>query len=102
MLLYVFGAPLTIWLLASAGPGLGTGLLFLLAGQGLWVAIAAWRLRRPRLMLFLPAIVLIDLLYRVILVHALVKAIRQPTVDRCVWASPTRFAITTPTSVGGR
>ncbi len=92
-LLYVLGAPLTLWLLATAGPGLGTGLLLLLAGQGLWVALAAWRLRRPRLLLFLPTIVLADLLYRVILVHALVKAIRQPTVDRCVWASPTRFAV---------
>ncbi|MGC4859142.1 hypothetical protein [Micromonospora sp. DT41] len=87
-LLYVLGTPLTIWLLATAGPGLGPGLLLLLAGHVLWVALAAWRLRRPRLLLFLPAIVLTDLLYRVILVHALVKAIRQPTVDRCVWASP--------------
>ncbi|WP_307804126.1 glycosyltransferase family 2 protein [Micromonospora echinofusca] len=92
-LLYVVGAPLTIWLLATAGPGLGAGLLFLLAGQGIWVALAAWRLGRPRLLLFLPAIILADLLYRVVLVHALVKAIRQPTVDRCVWSSPVRIAV---------
>ncbi|WP_243707761.1 glycosyltransferase family 2 protein [Micromonospora sp. KC606] len=92
-LLYVAGAPLTLWLLATAGPGLGTGLLFLLAGHAFWVGIAAWRLRRPRLLLFLPVIVLGDQLYRVIMVHALVKAIRQPTVDRCVWDSPARFAV---------
>ncbi|WDZ85549.1 glycosyltransferase family 2 protein [Micromonospora cathayae] len=91
--LYVAGAPLTLWLLATAGPGLGAGLLFLLAGQGLWVGLAAWRLRRPRLVLFLPTIILADLLYRVIFVHALVRAIRQPTVDRCVWASPERIAV---------
>ncbi|WP_233558993.1 glycosyltransferase [Micromonospora radicis] len=94
-LLYVAGGPLTLWLLASAGPGLLPGLLFMLAGQGIWVTLAAWRLRHPQLPLFLPVIVVADLLYRVILVHALVKAIRQPTVDRCVWDSPARIAVGT-------
>ncbi|MFY1704583.1 glycosyltransferase family 2 protein [Micromonospora sp. WMMA1923] len=97
--LYVLGGPLTLWLLATAGPGLVPGLLLLLAGQSLWVGLAAWRLRRPRLLLFLPAITLADLLYRVVLVHALVKAIRQPTVERCVWASPARIAVPSGTSV---
>ncbi|WP_431927837.1 glycosyltransferase [Micromonospora wenchangensis] len=90
--LYVAGAPATLWLLATAGPGFVGGLLLMLAGQAFWIALAAWRLGRPRLLLFLPAIVLTDLLYRVVLVHALVKAIRQPTVDRCVWSSPGRIA----------
>ncbi|WP_243710558.1 hypothetical protein [Micromonospora sp. KC213] len=90
---YVAGAPVTLWLLATAGPGLGVGLLFLLGGHALWVALAAWRLRCPRLLLFLPVIVVADQLYRVIMVHAVVKAIRQPTVDRCVWDSPARFAV---------
>jgi poly-beta-1,6-N-acetyl-D-glucosamine synthase len=44
--------------------------------------------------LFLPAIIAIDLLYRVIFVHALIKAMREPTVDRCVWSSPARLATT--------
>ena len=92
-LLYVVGGPLTLWLIATAGPGLLPGLLFLLIGQGVWVGIAAWRLRHPQLPLFLPVIIIADLLYRVILVHALVKAIRQPTVDRCVWDSPARIAV---------
>ncbi|WKU06447.1 hypothetical protein [Micromonospora sp. HUAS LYJ1] len=90
--LYVAGAPATLWLLATAGPGFVGGLLLMLAGQAFWIALAAWRLRRPRLLLFLPTIVLTDLLYRVVLVHALIKAIRQPTVDRCVWSSPGRIA----------
>ena len=90
--LYVAGGPATLWLLATAGPGFGVGLLLMLAGQAFWVALAAWRLGRPRLLLFLPTIILTDLLYRVVLVHALVKAIRQPTVDRCVWSSPGRIA----------
>lgn len=92
-LLYVAGGPLTLWLIATAGPGLLPGLLFLLIGQGIWVGIAAWRLRHWQLPLFLPVIIVADLLYRVILVHALVKAIRQPTVDRCVWDSPARIAV---------
>ncbi len=90
--LYVAGAPATLWLLATAGPGFVGGLLLMLAGQAFWIALAAWRLGRPRLLLFLPTIVLTDLLYRVVLVHALVKAIRRPTVDRCVWSSPGRIA----------
>ncbi|MEV0394646.1 glycosyltransferase [Polymorphospora rubra] len=97
--LYVGGAPLTVWVLATAGPGAGPGLLLLLAGQAVWVLLAAWRLRRPRLVLFLPLIALTDLLYRVVMVHALVKAIRQPTVDRCVWASPARIGSPQPTRV---
>lgn len=89
--LYVAGAPLTIWVLATAGPGLLTGLLLLAAGQGVWVALAAWRLRHPQLLLLLPLIMVADLIYRVIFVHAAVKAIRRPTVDRCVWSSPERI-----------
>lgn len=94
--LYVLGAPLTLWVLATAGPGLGTGLALLLGGQGIWVAIAAWRLKRPQLLLLLPLIMIADLIYRVLFIHAAVKAIRQPTVDRCVWSSPQRIG--TPTT----
>ncbi|MBY8872361.1 glycosyltransferase family 2 protein [Micromonospora sp. PLK6-60] len=96
--LYVAGGPLTLWVLAAAGAGVGPGLLLMLGGQGIWVVLAAWRLSRPRLVLFLPFIVVADLLYRVVLVHALVKALRRPTVDRCVWASPARIGATDPAS----
>ncbi|WP_083937213.1 glycosyltransferase family 2 protein [Longispora albida] len=92
-LLYVLNGPLTVWLVASAGLGFGRALAWLAAGQLIWLSIAAWRLRLPRLVLFLPAIVVLDLLYRVIMVHALVKAIRQPTVERCVWTSPPRLSL---------
>ncbi|MFU8851560.1 glycosyltransferase family 2 protein [Micromonospora sp. SL1-18] len=95
-LLYVAGGPLTLWLLATAGLDVGRGLLLLLGGQALWVVLAAWRLARPRLVFFLPLIILADLLYRVVMVHALVKALRHPTVDRCVWASPPRIGASDP------
>jgi biofilm PGA synthesis N-glycosyltransferase PgaC len=90
-LYYLASAPLTVGLLV-AGFGGPLALLPLLAGYLAWVALAAWRLRAPRLVLFTPFIVAGDLLYRVIMVHALVKAIRQPVVDRCVWTSPARLA----------
>ncbi|MFV2083160.1 glycosyltransferase family 2 protein [Micromonospora sp. LOL_021] len=89
--LYVAGAPVTVWVLATAGPGLLPGLLLLAAGQSIWVALAAWRLRHPQLLLLLPLIMVADLIYRVIFVHAAVKAVQQPTVDRCVWSSPERI-----------
>lgn len=97
--LYVLGLPITVVLLAGAGPGLVPGLLLLLAGHGIWVSLAAWRLRRPQLVLLIPAILFADLVYRVIFVHALVKAIREPTVDRCVWDSPERIRVPEPTPV---
>jgi poly-beta-1,6-N-acetyl-D-glucosamine synthase len=99
--LYVAGAPLTLWVLATAGPGLGPGLGLLVGGQGIWVAIAAWRLKHPQLLIMLPLIMVADLIYRVIFVHAAVKAIRQPTVDRCVWSSPQRIAGPATTTTTG-
>jgi biofilm PGA synthesis N-glycosyltransferase PgaC len=90
-LAYLLSGPVTV-ALAVAGLGRPAALLPLAGGYLAWVALAAWRLRAPRLLLFTPFIVASDLLYRVIMVHALVKAIRQPVVDRCVWTSPARLA----------
>jgi cellulose synthase/poly-beta-1,6-N-acetylglucosamine synthase-like glycosyltransferase len=90
-LVYVLSGPLTLFLLARAGLGVSRGLLLLVAVQAIWVSVASWRLRHPRLVLFVPFIILADLIYRVVLVHALVKAVRHPTVDQCVWASPARI-----------
>jgi poly-beta-1,6-N-acetyl-D-glucosamine synthase len=88
--LYIVSAPLAFWLIVAFGaPHI---LLIFLGGYAAWVLAASIHLRIPRLMLFLPAIMALDLLYRVIFVHALFKAVRQPTVDRCVWSSPARLA----------
>lgn len=88
--LYIVSAPLAVWLIiASGAPHI---LLIFLGGYAAWVLAASLQLRIPRLMLFLPAIMALDLLYRVIFIHALIKAVRQPTVDRCVWSSPARLA----------
>jgi poly-beta-1,6-N-acetyl-D-glucosamine synthase len=76
-------------IVASGAPHI---LLIFLGGYAAWVLAASIHLRIPRLVLFLPAIMALDLLYRVIFVHALIKAVRQPTVDRCVWSSPARLA----------
>jgi biofilm PGA synthesis N-glycosyltransferase PgaC len=94
-LAYLVSGPLTIALLAGAGLGALPGLGLMLAVQTVWVAVAAWRLGHPRLILFTPFLIVGDLLYRVVLVHALIKAIRQPTVTSCVWSSPARLATAT-------
>ena len=63
----------------------------LVASSFAWIAIAAAALRKPRLVLLAPAIVLLDLTYRITMLHALVKTIAQPTIATCKWDSPTRF-----------
>ncbi|CAN5905913.1 hypothetical protein BH23ACT10_BH23ACT10_19810 [soil metagenome] len=62
-----------------------------LAGYALWTAAAAFALRKWRLVVLTPAIVAIDILYRAIFIHALIKTIRQPTVTSCRWDSPSRY-----------
>jgi hypothetical protein len=56
-----------------------------------WITIAACVLRKPRLILLAPAVLALDLVYRVTMLHATVKAILQPRVTHCSWDSPTRF-----------
>lgn len=90
---YLLSGPLTILLLVSASFGALTGVGVMVGIQALWVSVAAWRLGHPRLVLFTPFLILADLLYRVVMVHALVKALRRPTVETCVWDSPTRLAV---------
>jgi biofilm PGA synthesis N-glycosyltransferase PgaC len=90
--LYILSAPLTLFIMWQAGlKNLPFTLLLLMLGYAFWVTAAAIGLRKPRLVLFLPAIVLVDFLFRWIMVHGLIKALRQPTVESCVWSSPKRF-----------
>ena len=58
-----------------------------------WISVAAVALRKPRLILLAPAILALDLVYRVTMLHAMVKAVRQPCVECCKWDSPARFEV---------
>lgn len=91
--LYVVGAPAALVLLVLWGSRNPWVYAFYFGGYAGWVAAAALQLRRPRLILFVPAIALGDLLYRIVFVHAVVKALRQPTVAHCKWESPTRIPV---------
>lgn len=88
---YVIGAPFTV--LTVARHAEMSTFVLLLCGYTAWLTAAAIALRRPRLVLFVVPIIILDLVYRVIFIHALVKAIRQPTVTSCTWSSPERFAV---------
>lgn len=90
--LYVVSGPITIGLLALTRYEMYQALATMSVGYVLWIVLAAWRLGRPRLVVLAPMIILLDFVYRVIMVHALVKAIRQPTVAKCVWESPARMS----------
>jgi hypothetical protein len=63
-----------------------------LGGYFIWTTIAAIALRRWRLILLTPFVLVFDWLYRVNFAHALVKALRQPRVTSCRWESPSRYA----------
>jgi poly-beta-1,6-N-acetyl-D-glucosamine synthase len=68
-------------------------LFYYLAGNVLWIVVGAIALRRPRLIVLAPALVALDLLYRVTMLHALVKTIRVPKIEVCAWDSPVRFEL---------
>lgn len=67
--------------------------VFYLATSFLWIGIGALALRKWRLFLLAPAILVLDLIYRVTMLHALAKAIVKPTTDVCAWDSPERFSV---------
>lgn len=51
----------------------------------------AFVLRNWRLPLFWPALMAYDWMFRVVSIHGFIKAIRQPTINRCAWESPARY-----------
>jgi poly-beta-1,6-N-acetyl-D-glucosamine synthase len=90
--IYIFSGPLTLLIIWHAGlHRLPLSLLVLCGGYSIWVAIAAISLKMPRLLLFVPAVVLVDFLFRIIMIHGLIKALTHRTVEACVWNSPKRF-----------
>ncbi len=90
---YLLGLPLLVALTVIQGP-IVVGALVLgrwLVFYALLVA-ASIQLRHFHLVLFAPALLLLDLLFRVIWIHAVIRTIRQPTVTACKWDSPARVA----------
>jgi biofilm PGA synthesis N-glycosyltransferase PgaC len=61
------------------------------AGYAGWAAVGAIALHKWRLLALWPALLVIDWIARVNLIHAAVKAARQPTAA-CRWKSPERYA----------
>ena len=61
-------------------------------GYVLWAAIGAIALKRWRLVLLAPALIVVDWIQRVNFVHAFCKTVKQPRVTSCTWSSPKRYA----------
>jgi cellulose synthase/poly-beta-1,6-N-acetylglucosamine synthase-like glycosyltransferase len=91
-ILYVVAWPAMLGVALAMSTNPWRTLVFYLLGYSVWAAIGAIALRRWRLLALAPMLVLVDWVQRVNFVHALIKAIRQPTVDSCKWASPPRYA----------
>lgn len=92
-LMYVVLAPLLVVLALWHNwiePDTLAGLTLL--GYGVGAAVAGAVLKKWRLAAMAPALILVDWLYRIVFLHALVKTIRQPRVENCRWESPTRYA----------
>jgi cellulose synthase/poly-beta-1,6-N-acetylglucosamine synthase-like glycosyltransferase len=60
-----------------------------------WIAVAAIALRKPRLVVLSPFLIVLDLVYRACMLHAFVKTLITPRIETCAWVSPTRFALET-------
>lgn len=58
-----------------------------------WIAVAAVALRKWRLLVLSPAILFLDLVYRITMIHACIKTVLEPTVEHCAWESPKRFEL---------
>lgn len=88
---YIAGTPVTLWFFVVTARGSPNSALIFVGLYCAWMVAAAVALDHTQLLVLAPVIIIVDLLYRVIFVHALVKAVRNPTVESCTWASPTRF-----------
>lgn len=66
--------------------------IFYVGSTALWIGAAAAALRRPQLVVLVPALIALDLVYRVTMMHAVAKAVARPRVATCRWDSPTRFS----------
>ncbi len=89
--IYVVSAPVALVAMVVAAHQAPIFLLLFFAGYSFWIVAASIGLRQPRLLVFIVPIIISDFIYRCLFVHALVKAVRQPTVENCVWTSPARI-----------
>jgi cellulose synthase/poly-beta-1,6-N-acetylglucosamine synthase-like glycosyltransferase len=90
--LYVVAWPiLLVVTAATAGMGILQTLGLYVAGYAAWAVIGAAALRRWRLVVLVPMLIVIDWIYRAVYLHAFAKTVRQPRVDQCVWESPARY-----------
>jgi len=95
-LLFTLVTPVIIGVMVVASiddPGrLGTIGLLYASGYAAWSIVGAIALRKWRLAVLWPALLVLDWIARVNLVHAAIKALRQPTAE-CRWESPARYAV---------
>lgn len=67
-------------------------LVWYLGSSFAWMGVAAAALRKPRLLVLAPLLIVLDLVYRFAMLHACIKAIRQPR-SVAKWDSPERFQL---------
>ena len=91
-MLYIVGGPIMLGFVgASLLWDLQWAIAAVVVGYFAWTIPAACLTKRWRLVPMTPAFIVIDWIYRVVFVHAIVKAIREPNVQSCRWESPARY-----------
>ena len=90
--LYVLGGPAAVALVAL---GIWWNPWLIVAGTAIgyyaWTIPASIALRKWQLVVLTPLLFVVDWLYRVVMVHAFIRTLRQPVVASCTWESPPRY-----------
>jgi cellulose synthase/poly-beta-1,6-N-acetylglucosamine synthase-like glycosyltransferase len=90
--IYVLVLPVLFVLALALSDDLLRAAMLYVGGYLVWAAIGAVALRRWRLVLFAPALIVVDWIQRVNFIHAFCKTLREPRVASCTWSSPKRYS----------
>ncbi len=103
---FTYGLMVMDWLQYVTGASLLPGLLiwgfhfsllklaiWYLAGVYIFALMGVFGTRYWRILIVVPVFLPMDFLFRLVLVHAFVKTVRQPTVSTNVWESPGRYEL---------
>ncbi|MFN8015023.1 MAG: glycosyltransferase family 2 protein [Acidimicrobiia bacterium] len=79
-----------VMLFSTVTQNIALALAWYFAGYGLLGIFGAIILRKWRMLIVWPTLIIYDINWRIALMHGFIKALRKPTVKKATWVSPTR------------